>query len=209
MTNLRVPPGRAGRLWLRHRLATAERGAELLEQKSRALREHQARLAERARAAREEWEERAGEAREWLLREALAGGQRELRLAEPAEPVEVTFTWTTVMGVRYPADAAVTGTPMGPPSTAGSTAVVRTGRAFRAALEAGARHAAAVRAQRTVDAEIAATTQRIRSLRRHWIPRLTAALRHAELELEEQERAEGIRHRWAAAHQTRPSAERS
>ena len=38
----RVPPGRAGRLWLQHRLAVAQRGADLLDQKLRILRSEQA-----------------------------------------------------------------------------------------------------------------------------------------------------------------------
>lgn len=40
-----VPPGRAGRLWLRRRLAAAERAVELLERKLRILRAEQDRLA--------------------------------------------------------------------------------------------------------------------------------------------------------------------
>ncbi|HSO55578.1 MAG TPA: V-type ATPase, D subunit, partial [Actinomycetes bacterium] len=39
-----VPPGRAGRLWLRGRLATAERGLDLLDRKLRILRREQERL---------------------------------------------------------------------------------------------------------------------------------------------------------------------
>ncbi|MFB9907788.1 V-type ATP synthase subunit D [Allokutzneria oryzae] len=205
MKGLRVPPGRSGRQWLRDRLDAAQRGADVLERKLRALTARQADLAERAGVTGAAWEARAREARTWLLREALAGGQREMRLAEPAATARVDVTWTTVIGVRLPEDAAVT-TPsdLDPISLPGSVAVVRTAQAFRRALDAGARHAAAAAAERILDHEIMVTRQRIRSLRHRWIPRLLAAQALVEFELEERERDEGIRHRWAARDETSP-----
>lgn len=200
MITIRVPPGRAGRLWLRHRLDTAEHGAALLDRKLRALREQQRRLAIQARYTEEEWTTLARRARTWLLRAALAGGQRGLRLADDEHSAEVTVTWTSAMGVRYPAEAtcALPGGPAVSPALRGSTAVVHAERAHRAALRAGVRHAAALAAEQVVNAEVAVTRQRARALRRHWIPRLSEALSRVEMELAEQERAEGVRHRWAA-----------
>lgn len=199
MTTLRVPAGRAGRQWLRHRLDTAQRATELLEKKLRALIVHRTSLAGQAGSAAAKWSESVYEAQTWQLREALTGGRREIRLAEPAGHTDVTFGWTTVMGVRYPQETTVTEPPgAGTGSLIGSARVAHTRQAFRHALDAAARYAAASAAERIVTAEIATTEQRIRSLRRRWIPRLQTALALRELELEEQERAEAIRHRWAA-----------
>lgn len=205
MSALRVPPGRAGRLWLRHRLATAERAATLLEQKLRALRAEQTRFDRQAQASGQLWEQLAAQARQWLLWAALAGGRRGVRLASGGQPAVVTVTWETVMGVRYPADATCGWPPVaeGGPVILGGAAVVQALRAHRMALAAAVRHAAALAAQRAVTAEVAATGQRVRSLRQHWIPRLQQALTVAELQLEEQERDEAVRHRWSAEHGAR------
>lgn len=201
MNTIRVPPGRTGRLWLRHRLDTASRGAALLEQKLRALREEQSPLAQRVRRSGEEWARQAQEAQSWLLRAALVGGQRGIRLAGTNEPAAVTITWTTAMGVRYPNDAVCTLPPADSPSPPASMAIIRAAQAHRLALDVAVRHAVAIAAERVVGAEVTATSHRVRSLRQHWIPRLQEALARAELELEEQERAEGVRHRWAAQQQ--------
>jgi V/A-type H+/Na+-transporting ATPase subunit D len=201
MSTIRVPPGRTGRLWLRHRLDTASRGAALLEQKVRGLRDEQSRLAQRARCSGEEWAKQAQEAQSWLLRAALVGGQPAIRLAGMNEPAAVTITWTTAMGVRYPSDAVCTLPPADSPSLPGSMAIIRAAQAHRLALDVAVRHAVAIAAERVVGAEVTATSHRVRSLRQHWIPRLQEALARAELELEEQERAEGVRHRWAAQQQ--------
>jgi V/A-type H+-transporting ATPase subunit D len=200
MISLRVPPGRAGRLWLRRRLDTAEHGAALLDRKLRALREQQRRLAIQVHYTGEEWTGRARQAHTWLLRAVLAGGQRGLRLAGDGQSAAVAVTWTSAMGVRFPAEATCVLPADSPssPSLPGSTAVVAAQRAHRAALQAAVRHAAALAAERAVSAEVAVTRQRARALRRHWIPRLSEALARVELELAEQERAEGVRHRWAA-----------
>lgn len=201
MTAIRVPPGRAGRLWLRHRLDTARRGATLLDRKLRSLREEQHRLAIQSHLTGEEWTKQAQQARTWLLRAALAGGQRGLRLASVNEPATVTVAWTSSMGVRYPAEATCVLPDVSPssPSLPGSTAVALAEDAHRTALRAAVRHAAALAAERVVSAEVSTTRQRVRSLRHHWIPRLGEALARVELELAEQERAEGVRHRWAAS----------
>ncbi len=200
MAELRVPPGRAGRLWLRHRLAVAERGVGLLEQKLRVLRTTQRQLHERAGRAEREWLDRAAEADVWGLRAGLAGGQRALRLATPPEPAEVSLPWTTVMGVRCPGEPGSVrsaGDP-GDSTVVAGAAVLAARAAYERALDAAVRHAAAAAAVRIVDAEVATTRQRQRALRRHWIPRLDRALREVELELEEMERSEAVRRRWAS-----------
>ena len=67
----RTPPGRAGRLRLRHSLDVAERGAQLLEQKLRVLRAEHARLLTAAETAGHAWGERLSEAERWVLRGLL------------------------------------------------------------------------------------------------------------------------------------------
>lgn len=199
MVRLRIPPGRAGRLRLRHRLAVAQRGAALLERKLHALRQEQQRLAERVRDSAQEWTHCAREANAWLLRAALLTGQRGLQLASPDERAAITIEWATAMGVRYPAEASVTLPSRSPESSAVScsAALVAAEQAYRAALAAAARYSADDLALRAVRAEATATRHRVRALRRRWIPRLEAELSTVEFELEEQERAEGLQRRWA------------
>jgi V/A-type H+-transporting ATPase subunit D len=199
MPDLRVPPGRAGRLWLRHRLAVAERGVALLEQKLRLLRAELDRLRARLERTEQLWAARATEADTWGLRAGVAGGRRAFRLAQPGELAEVHVHWTAIMGVHYPDQVDVV-----PPDEhaddliVGNAALLRARKAYRLALEAAARHAATNAAAEIVDAEVITTRQRQRALRRHWIPRLRRALDDVELALEEQERAEAVRRRWAA-----------
>jgi V/A-type H+/Na+-transporting ATPase subunit D len=78
---VRHPPGRSGRPWLAHRLAVARRGAELLQEKQRALMRERARLAPLLGQARAEWERQARAAQEALTRAAMLGGERGLAAA--------------------------------------------------------------------------------------------------------------------------------
>lgn len=198
MAEIRVPPGRAGRLRLRRRLDIAERGAVLLEQKLRALQREERRLAQLARTSEREWTRTATEAETWLIRATLLAGQRGLRLAHPDQAAEVGVHWTTAMGVRYPDDVSCTLPRRGPESPAipCSAAVIEAGTAHGAALVAGLRHAADLAAWRLIGAEIATTRQRVRMLRRYWAPRLRNALAATDLALEERERAEAVLRRW-------------
>ncbi|NKQ58864.1 V-type ATPase, D subunit [Amycolatopsis sp. K13G38] len=195
---VRVPPGRAGRLWLRRRLATATTATSLLEQKLRTLQQEHRRLELRAQHTAGQWRDSAAEAGRWLIRAELAGGQRAIRLATTADLADVTVTWKTSMGVSYPVEGTVT-----PPRRAqgtavsGGGAVVRAAEAHQRALEAAVRHAVATEALRVVEREIATTRQRVRALDRRWIPELRTTLAELELALEEQDRAEGLARRRA------------
>lgn len=199
MTDLRVPPGRAGRLWLRHRLAVAERGVGLLEQRLRVLRAAQDRLRARLERTAQEWATCAAEADTWGMRAGVAGGRRAFRLAEPGGLARVHIGWSAVMGVHYPDEVVVE-----PPDVQADTLIIgnaalsRARAAYRLALEAGVRHAATAAAVDVIDAEVVTTRQRQRALRKHWIPRLRSALTAVEVTLEEQERAEAVRRRWGA-----------
>jgi V/A-type H+-transporting ATPase subunit D len=194
-----VPPGRAGRSWLLARLRTAERGAELLDAKLRVLRREQHRYHLRAERTTATWTAAWQEAQTALLRAALLGGQRGIRSASTSAPVEAVVSWAEVMGVHHPRDAVLSGGEL--PDTAatpGSSALLLAAAACRAALEAGAAHAVAAEAVRRIDAEVGATRRRLRAVQDRWIPRLRAALQEVDLELEEGEREDGVRLRWAA-----------
>lgn len=200
----RVPPGRAGRRWLRHRLDTAERGVALLDRKLRLLRAEQERVRLLADRTGAEWRAACREAERWLARAAMLGGQREIRLATVPADAEVTVEWGSVLGVRYPVGA--TCRPAGPADgqrVPGSAALGEAVAAYRAALRAAAAHAAATEACRVVEAEVAATRRRVRALTDRWIPRLTAALVELDQRLAETERAEQLRMRWAAGREDR------
>lgn len=195
-----VPPGRSGRVWLAHRREVAERGSDLLETKLRILAAERDRAALRAERTARDWAEAAEDADRWLLRAALQSGRRGLRLAVDREPAQVRLTWTTTMGVTYP-DRAMVVAPQADPdaATPDGTALVQARRQTRRALEAAAEHAAATAALEALDHEVRTTRRRLRALRERWLPRLDAAQAALAEALEQQEREEGVRLRWAAS----------
>lgn len=191
----RVPPGRAGRLWLQRRLAVARRGADLLDRKLRIMRGELNRLREAEAQAGAEWRHAGAEAEQWLLRAALLGGQRALRLAADGQLAGVTVSYRAVMGIRYPAGASCD---IPEPGTWGGPVLAATRQAHAAALRAAARSAAAAEAVRLMQAEVRATEYRLRAIRDRWIPRLEQALAEVTLAIEEQEIADAARLRLAA-----------
>jgi V/A-type H+-transporting ATPase subunit D len=190
----RLPPGRAGRLWLHRRLAVARRAATLLDQKLHILRHEEDRLVLRAQRTGSEWEQHCREAETWLLRAALLGGQRALRHAGDPPPAEVTVTWASTMGVHHP-DTGSCAVPRQDPAapTPGGAALVEAVTAYERALEAAVHHAVAEGARSAVSAETAATRRRLRSVEQRWLPRLEECLAALHLELSESERAEDVR----------------
>jgi V/A-type H+-transporting ATPase subunit D len=196
----RIPPGRAGRQWLRHRLDTARRGVDLLERKLQILRSERDRfrlLADHTGAA---WRDRSGEAEAWLLRAAVLGGQREIRLATGALPATVSTDWSSVMGVRYPAQMTCTLPEVSPVARPpGNAALAEAAAAYRAALEAAVRYAAAETAYRIVDAEVDEVRRRRHAIADRWVPFLETAAHDLSQRLEESERSETVMRRWAAA----------
>jgi len=192
---LAVPPGRAGRLWLTRRLAVARRGSDLLDRKLQVLQRELGRRRDSAARAAGEWQRCQADADRWLLRAALLGGERAIRLAAAGGFAEVTIPRTATMGVRYPADATCTT----PPAAGGEGPAVAAAReAHRTALAAAVRHAAAAEAHRVLEAETAVTRHRLRAVRDRWIPRLEEALAEVTFAIEEQERADAARLRLAA-----------
>lgn len=196
-----VPPGRAGRLWLQRRLETARRGAGLLDRKLRILQAQLDQARESAAQTSTEWRHRQAEAEPWLLRAALLGGQRAIRLADDGLFADVTVSYTAIMGIRYPAGA----TYVIPPTAAwDGPALAAARQAHRAALAAAARHAAATASVRLVDDEVRVTRYRLRAVQDRWIPGLEQTLAAVTFAIEELERADAARLRLASA-PARPS----
>jgi V/A-type H+-transporting ATPase subunit D len=197
---LHVPPGRTGRLWLRERLVVAERAADVLEQKRRVLRALSVRLRRQAEETRGTWEDACRLAETWQLRAALVGGEDQVQAASSylAGPPEARIVWRSTMGLAYPADAECL-----LPDTASLGGVAETAAlryaadAHRAALLAAVAHGAAQRAADLVTNELDATTRRLRAIERRWIPRLETALREVGRRLDEREREDAVRARWA------------
>jgi V/A-type H+-transporting ATPase subunit D len=191
-----VPPGRAGRLWLAHRLGVAARAADLLDHKVRVLRQEAERFELRVERTGEAWTRTCREAEAWSLRAALVGGQAALRAAMDGGSATVIVPVETTMGVVHPGEALCRLPP--PPETSGSgPAAAAATRAHRQALVAAVEHAAALAAARAVQDELSATRQRLRAVTERWTPRLEDALAATLLGLEETERAEGVSLRWA------------
>lgn len=102
------------------------------------------------------------------------------------------------MGQRYPAAASCRFATVDNSGTPGSAATVEAATAYRRAVAAAVTHAAASAALQVITAEVAATRRRRRAVTRRWIPRLERALHDLTERLEEAERAETARIRWAS-----------
>ena len=194
MAALSRPPGRMGRLWVLNRLDLAERGVTLLEQKLHLLTTLQEELQRKAEQSRHDWQQACREADMWGLRAVLLGGQNAIDLAVTIAPASVTVQWGVTAGVRYPDVAACVLPPENDPAVIYPTsASVQATRAYRAAVVAAAKCAAAQAAFRTVEQEVYTTRLRARALSRHWLPLLQQELARIELELEEEDRDGAIR----------------
>jgi V/A-type H+/Na+-transporting ATPase subunit D len=192
---LRVPPGRAGRLWLQRRLGVARRGADLLDRKLRIMRGELGRLRDAEAQAASQWDHAHAEAEQWLLRASLLGGQRAIRLAADGQLADVTVNYRAVMGVRHPSGAACV---IPEPGTWDGPVLAAARQAHAAALHAAARAAAAAEAVRLIEAEVRVTEYRFRAIRDRWIPRLEQGLAEVTLAIEEQEIADAARLRLVA-----------
>jgi vacuolar-type H+-ATPase subunit D/Vma8 len=132
----------------------------------------------------------------------MLGGERAIRLAAAGPAAEVTISYGSTMGVRYPDGAACR---IPEPDEWDGPALTATRQAHGRALEAAVRHAAAAEALRVVEAEMLATRYRLRAVKNRWIPRLEQALAEVSLALEEQELADTARLRLAASRTSGPA----
>ena len=191
---LRHPPGRSGRLWLRHRVAVATTAADLLDKKRRALLQEYRRLRVVARETRERWEAASAEADTWVNRLAVLAGEDEIAMLVASRPeAGVRIRWRSEMGVTFASDARVD---IGPPpvtASGGSAAADLAVPAARRALEAAVDDAVAQSAFRRIRAELAITSQRQRALERRWLPALNEAAARLDHALDELERDEATR----------------
>lgn len=198
---LRAPPGRAGRLWLAQRLDVARRGVEVLDQKRQTLLREQQRLTGVLAAATLEWESKACAATEWNDRALAIAGERRLRLA--GSPTfgrcEVSVEWRNALGTVFPAGASVCpGPSQDLVALGGGSVVALAAQAHADATVAAAHYAAARAAHEAIEAELAATARRQRAIERRWIPEHEAELRRIALTLDEREREDITRVKWAA-----------
>jgi V/A-type H+/Na+-transporting ATPase subunit D len=194
----RIPPGRAGRMWLRRRAETATRGRDQLDRRLRILVPEQQRLRLQADRSRAAWTAACEGARTWLLRATLLGGEDAVRMATPSRPAEFEIGWTAAMGLSYPGEVRVVDPAPLSPAPAGNAAVAPAVEAFRTALLAAVRAAAAEEALRRVEEEIAVTRRRVRALDKRWLPWLAESLAALDLSLEQAEQEDGMRLRRAA-----------
>jgi len=167
----------------------------MLDQKLHVLRTEQGRLADTARGTRMVWRDKQADADRWVLRAVLLGGRSALGVGA-GRPAALSVSWGVTVGVRHPVSAELTLPDLDQSCSAATT---RARDAVAEATRAAAAHAVAARALRDIEVELRVTALRVRSLRQHWLPRLTDALAAVEFELEEQERAETVRRRWARA----------
>jgi V/A-type H+-transporting ATPase subunit D len=193
---MRMPPGRAGRLRLVRRLATARRASDLLARKLRILRREQERLDLLVERTGDAWAEACATADLWAVRAGLLGGQRALRLATREGTAAVAVQWSATMGIRYPSAGALS-TGDASPHLFGTAALYGSRDAHQRALEAAVKHATATAASRIVRAEVAGTRIRLRAIDDRSIPRLQQALVLLEASLDELEHADAARVRRA------------
>lgn len=196
----RIPPGRAGRLWLHSRLRATRRSAELLDRKRQLMRRELDHLQTARDATERAWRDACSEAEVWGRRSMALSGASDVDLAAAsvAGRAQVQLPWRNTMGVVHPDE------PRFQPALLGATAAAAAGAAvgpaagaYRRALEAAGAYAAARTSFETVHAELLATERRLRAIERHRVPFLEAALANLELQLDELEREERIVARWA------------
>jgi V/A-type H+-transporting ATPase subunit D len=197
---LRTPPGRAGRPWLVRRLEIARTGAQVLDEKRRALLRELGRIEPVVAEAREDWEVTAREAAEWLDRAAVLSGGRRLRLAlhHCGTTAELRVSWRNALGVVYPDDPQlIVKEAEGVVGVGGSAALPIALGAHRRALEAAVRYSVIQGAHDRISAELAATARRLRAIEKRWIPSHEEALYALDLAMDEAEREDAVRTRWA------------
>lgn len=192
--------GRAARLRVERQLAVARHGEELLERKQRIVQAEHERLLALSDNLRDDWERAAATASTWAARAAALDGWPAIEAASPADPATVRVDVGDVMGVELPEDGTVDipARPLAP----GSSCLVNAATTADAALRAAIDHAVARRATITVHAELVATRTRRRAVEHRWVPQLEERLARIRHGLEELDREENLRVRWAMGTRT-------
>ncbi|WP_296666396.1 V-type ATP synthase subunit D [Demequina sp.] len=187
--------GRAARLRVQRLLTVARHGVDLLERKQRIVAAEHERLLLVADGLRIAWEESARDALVWTDRAAALDGWVAIEAAAPPQGATVQVQVARVMGVEFP-DDGVADVPAHR-RTGGSSTLRYAADAMTAAIEAAISYAAVRRATVIVAAELVATRTRRRAIEHRWIPHLEGELVRIERGLEELEREENLRVRWA------------
>ena len=120
-------------MWLRHRVAVAERGADQLERKVQLISSEVVELKKRVARIRTQWESTSDEAARWMARAGLIAGVDAVKQAW-TRPRDIELTWITTMGVRHPDGASIG--PSDTPDAAMSAVAFQTRQACDAALRA-------------------------------------------------------------------------
>jgi V/A-type H+/Na+-transporting ATPase subunit D len=203
---LRIPPGRAGRIWLVGRLEVAHRGAELLDRKRQALLREQAGARAEVQQARRDWEDAVARMEAWTVRAGIVDGAARLELLtrHARAQASLELSWRNLMGAHIPR-AETIDVPVPPDISAlgGSSATVLLARAGAEAARAAARYAIAERAASELSAELARAARRLRALRERWIPQHEQALAALDLALDEAQREQALRVRWLVGREHR------
>lgn len=195
-----VPPGRAGRLWLRGRLAAARRAMELLDRKRQLLLRERARVEQVLEASEASWVSSCREAETWSLRTSILGGSTEVAAVATSTSGRATVEvrWQNTMGVRHPDEPRLSSPELAPEQAAASnSAVLPSAVSHRRALEAAVHHAVTRSSYEMLRAELASTQRRHRAIERRRVPMLEETLRGLELRLDELEREQRVVTRWA------------
>ncbi|WP_342025099.1 V-type ATP synthase subunit D [Arthrobacter citreus] len=196
MSGFRGSGSRADRADVERRLATATRGAELLDRKQRILQRAIEGLQEKADSTRKAWTEQAAAAALWLQRSAGLDGEDRINASVPADTAVAEVQWGGAMGISYPEGARCV-LPAASP-TGGSSALAFTAAAHRTALDAAIAAASAARALLLVSEELETTRTRQRAVENRWIPLLQEQLDEIKRKVAEQELEESLRLRWSA-----------
>ena len=106
---MRIPPGRAGRLWLERRLATAQHAGKLLTQKLAILNREEQRLVQRAEEGTGQWRRLCTESETWTLRAAVLSSRRALRLASDGTTAQAEIAMGFTIGIEHPVGPACCG----------------------------------------------------------------------------------------------------
>lgn len=197
---LRPPPGRVGRPWLLRRLEVARTASQVLDEKRRALLRERVRLEAHVSEARSVWEEAAREAADWLDRAVVLSGERRVNLARQHSRAraQIEVAWRNSLGAILPDEPTLEIAEGGGLVTVGGSAALPVAViAHTRALAAAVRYASLQVAFDRLSAELATTTRRLQAIERRWIPGHEQALARLELALDESEREDVARTRWA------------
>jgi vacuolar-type H+-ATPase subunit D/Vma8 len=140
------------------------------------------------------------EAERWCSRALRLGHEHQIDVvaAHLDAPATVAVEWNNVMAVSIPESAHCAFPDLTLASASGgSSATDRAVEALAGALEKGAAHAAIQRALANIDAELLQTRRRLRLLERRRLPQLERALHESRERLEQSEREDTLRLRWA------------